>query len=159
LNQNEGHDILLLIEDNPADIDLTRDSFAEANSELSIKVVTDGVEAMSYLNREDQFRDAVRPRLILLDLNLPRLDGREVLREVKAAKSLRQIPVIVWSSSGAGKDVSDCYDLGANCYLVKPIDLRAYQDAIRIVERFWLELACLPRNQDAKGNHDAKARS
>jgi len=152
LRQDEGHDILLLVEDNPADVDLTRASFAEANSELSIKVMAGGVEAVSYLKREDQFRHAVRPRLILLDLNLPRLDGREVLREVKTAKGLRQIPVIVRSSSGAPKDISDCYDLGANCYLVKPMDLRAYQDAIRIVERFWLEIACLPQPHDHKAS-------
>jgi two-component system, chemotaxis family, response regulator Rcp1 len=154
LTEHEDRDILLLIEDNPADIDLTRDSFAEANSELSIEVATDGVEAMSYLNQEHQFQDAVRPRLILLDLNLPRLDGREVLREVKANKRLRQIPVIVWSSSHAGKDISDCYDLGANCYLVKPLDLRAYQDMIRTVERFWMEFACLPQNPTPLAPHD-----
>ena len=151
MTEHENRDILLLIEDNPADIDLTRDSFAEANCELSIEVATDGVEAMSYLNREHQFQDAVRPRLILLDLNLPRLDGREVLREVKADKNLRQIPVIVWSSSRAGKDIADCYDLGANCYLVKPLDLHAYQDMIRTVERFWLEFACLPQSPGAAG--------
>ena len=153
MNQGEHSDILLLIEDNPADIDLTRDSFAEANNELSIEVATDGVEAMSYLKRENQFHDAVRPRLILLDLNLPRLDGRDVLREIKAAKSLRQIPVIVWSSSGSGKDIADCYDLGANCYLVKPLDLRTYRDTIRTVERFWLEFACLPQNNNGAAGH------
>lgn len=144
---SDGHrDILLLIEDNPADADLTRDSFAQVNSQLSIKVASDGVEAMSYLNRENGYRDAVRPRLILLDLNLPRLDGREVLREVKADEQLRRIPVIVWSSSRAHKDISDCYALGANFYLVKPLDLHAYRDVIGTVERFWLGTACLPNN-------------
>ena len=151
MSNNVRDDILLLIEDNPADADLTRDSFVQANSPLRIEVASDGVEAMSYLNRENQYHDAVRPRLILLDLNLPRLDGREVLREVKANEHLRRIPVIVWSSSRAGKDVSDCYDLGANCYLVKPLDLRAYRDVINTVERFWIETACLPSNNGASG--------
>lgn len=141
--------ILLLIEDNPADADLTRDSFAQVNSRLSIEVASDGVEAMCYLNQENQYRDAARPELILLDLNLPRLDGREVLREVKGSEQLRRIPVIVWSSSQARKDITDCYDLGANCYLVKPIDLRAYQDVINTVERFWIGTACLPNRNGA----------
>jgi chemotaxis family two-component system response regulator Rcp1 len=152
VSSHPRRDILLLIEDNPADVDLTRDSFARANSPLAIEVASDGVEAMSYLNREKQYHDAVRPRLILLDLNLPRLDGREVLREVKASEHLRRIPVIVWSSSHAGKDVSDCYDLGANCYLVKPMDLRAYRDVINTVERFWVEIACLPTSNGAPGH-------
>ncbi len=84
--------------------------------------------------------------LILLDLNLPGLDGREVLREVKADEQLRPIPVIVWSSSRAHKDINDCYELGANFYLVKPLDLHAYRDVINTVERFWLGTACLPNN-------------
>jgi two-component system, chemotaxis family, response regulator Rcp1 len=152
VSNNPRKDILLLIEDNPADVDLTRDSFAQANSLLEIEVASDGVQAMSYLNRENQYHDAARPRLILLDLNLPRLDGREVLREVKANEHLRRIPVIVWSSSRAAADVSDCYDLGANCYLVKPLDLRAYQDVINTVERFWIGTACLPNNNGAPGH-------
>jgi len=149
LSSTPRKNILLLIEDNPADADLTRDSFAQVNSRLSIEVASDGVEAMSYLNRENQHQGAARPELILLDLNLPRLDGREVLREVKASEQLRSIPVIVWSSSRARKDVSDCYDLGANCYLVKPLDLRAYQDVINTVERFWIGTACLPNKSGA----------
>jgi chemotaxis family two-component system response regulator Rcp1 len=152
MSKEPRKDILLLIEDNPADVDLTRDSFALANSRLTIEVAADGVEAMSYLNRENQYHDAARPRLILLDLNLPRLDGREVLREVKANEHLRRIPVIVWSSSRAGKDVSDCYDLGANCYLIKPLDLRTYQDVINSVERFWVETVCLPNGNGASGH-------
>jgi two-component system, chemotaxis family, response regulator Rcp1 len=146
MSNGTRRDVLLLIEDNPADADLTRDSFAQANSRLSIEVASNGVEAMSYLNRENQHHDAVRPRLILLDLNLPRLDGREVLREVKADEQLRRIPVIVWSSSRAGKDVRDCYELGANFYLVKPLDLHAYREVIGTVERFWIGTACLPNN-------------
>jgi CheY-like chemotaxis protein len=146
MSSDRHQDILLLVEDNPADAELRRDSFARANSHFSIELATDGVEAMSYLNRENQYHDAVRPRLILLDLNLPRLDGREVLREVKADAQLRRIPVIVWSSSRAQKDISDCYALGANFYLVKPLNLHTYRDVLGTVERFWLGTACLPNS-------------
>lgn len=151
MQADQDSNVLLLIEDNPADVDLTRESFETGQSGLSIKVASDGVEALNYLKREDEFHDAVRPQLIMLDLNLPRLDGREVLRFIKSSSILRRIPIIVMSSSTARKDISESYDLGASCYLTKPLDLHAYRDMVNIVERFWFEVASLPRGSELSG--------
>jgi chemotaxis family two-component system response regulator Rcp1 len=148
MNNNSNSNVLLLVEDNPADADLTRESFAEGSTGLAIEVANDGADALSYLRRERQYDQAVLPRLIMLDLNLPRLDGRAVLRAIKSSPTLRKIPTIVVSSSTAQKDIADCYDLGASCYLAKPLDLHAYREMIRTVERFWFEMVSLPNIQD-----------
>lgn len=135
---------ILLVEDNPADVDLTKETLEFAKLRNRLHAVNDGVEALAYLRREPPFEDAVRPDLILLDLNLPRKDGREVLQELKADPSLRSIPVVVLTSSDAEKDVIKSYDLGANCYITKPVDLDQFADVVRCIEDFWFVVVKLP---------------
>lgn len=135
---------ILLVEDNPADVELTRETLEDAKIYNRLHVVSDGVEAMQYLRREGKYRDAIRPDLILLDLNLPRKDGREVLLELKNDPALRAIPVVVLTSSDAEKDVLRSYDLGANCYVTKPVDLDQFGKVVRSIEDFWFMVVKLP---------------
>jgi two-component system, chemotaxis family, response regulator Rcp1 len=135
---------ILLVEDNPGDVELTRESLSETTMSNHLHVAVDGVEAMSFLRREGRFQNVPTPHLILLDLNLPRKDGREVLRDIKASGALREIPVIVFSSSDLPADITQTYGLGANCYVAKPMELRQFEDAVRGIERFWLGTARLP---------------
>jgi two-component system, chemotaxis family, response regulator Rcp1 len=135
---------ILLIEDNPGDILLITDLFKDNRKNLEIHVARDGVDASRYLLQQDEFKDAPRPGIIILDLNLPRKDGRELLAEIKSEPTLRRIPVIVLSGSNAPQDIAICYDLCANCYIVKPLDLEHLSGVIRSVVDFWLTWVQLP---------------
>jgi CheY-like chemotaxis protein len=135
---------ILLVEDNAADIRLTREALKDAKILNDLHVVRDGVEAMAFLRHGDGFADVPRPDIIILDLNLPRMDGKEVLAEVKTDPSLRTIPVAVLSTSEAEIDVLQSYDLGANCFLTKPVDLDQFLKVVRAVEDFWLGMVRLP---------------
>lgn len=136
---------ILLVEDNPACVDLTREAFAECGQSDCLNVVGDGLEAMDFLRRQGRYADAPRPDLILLDLNLPRKDGREVLAEIKADEHLRHIPVVVFTTSDAKRDIATSYDLHANCYIVKPFSLDEFFATVSLIERFWLSAVKLPR--------------
>jgi CheY-like chemotaxis protein len=135
---------ILLIEDNPGDVRLTREIFKESDLDNQIAVVKDGVEAIAYLRQLDAYQQVNRPDLILLDLNLPRKDGRSVLREIKTDPVLCQIPVIVLTSSDAEEDVRDAYQLHANCYIAKPVDFEQLLKVIRLLKEFWLTAVTLP---------------
>lgn len=134
---------MLLVEDSPSDVRLIREALKETPLEVQVALARDGVEAMEYL-RKSETGLTERPDIILLDLNLPRKSGREVLAEVKAAPSLKQIPVLVMTSSKADSDVVQAYNLNANCYITKPGDLRQYVDVVRSIEQFWFLTATLP---------------
>jgi CheY-like chemotaxis protein len=142
---------ILLVEDNPGDVRLTRESLAEARVGNRLAVAIDGVEAMRYLRREGEYADAARPDLILLDLNLPKKSGIEVLGEIKADAALRRIPVIILTSSKAEEDIVRTYDLHANAYVTKPVDLTQFLTAIRAIEDFWLAVVRLPRREGPRG--------
>ena len=135
---------ILLAEDNPGDVKLTRKALDEGSLLNNLHVVADGVEAMQYLNREDEYADAPLPDLVLLDLNMPRKDGREVLKEIKEDDELCRIPVVVLTSSEAEEDVVRSYELHANAYLTKPVDFDGFLDVIHTLEEFWLEVVKLP---------------
>ncbi|MCG8418756.1 MAG: response regulator [Proteobacteria bacterium] len=139
---------ILLVEDNPADVDLTVETLELAKIRNRLHVVRDGVEALQFLRREGNFADVSRPDLILLDLNLPKKDGREVLGELKQDPELRSIPVVVLTSSDAERDVVKTYDLGANCYITKPVDLDQFADVVKSIEDFWFVVVKLPPNPD-----------
>ena len=135
---------ILLVEDNPGDVRLTREALREGKVRNNLNVVGDGVEALAYLRRQGKYADAVRPDLILLDLNLPRKDGREVLAEVKEDPELRHIPVVVLTSSQAEQDIARAYDLHANCYVSKPVDLDQFVTVVKSVNDFWFTIVKLP---------------
>jgi CheY-like chemotaxis protein len=135
---------ILLVEDNPGDVRLTKEALKEGTIRNHLNVASDGVEAMRYLRREGEHADATRPDLILLDLNLPKMDGREVLQAVKADPSLRQIPVVVLTSSAAEQDIVRAYDLHANCYVSKPVDLDQFIHVVKSIEDFWFSIVKLP---------------
>ena len=135
---------ILLIEDNPADIRLTQEAFREARLQNTVHVVQDGVNAMAFIRQTAPFQQAPRPDLILLDLNLPKKDGREVLKEIKSDTHTRTIPVVVLTTSDDEADVLRSYDLHANAYLVKPIDILQFIKMIQTLEDFWLSVVKLP---------------
>jgi CheY-like chemotaxis protein len=135
---------ILLIEDNPADVRLTQEAFREARIHNNLHVVQDGVSAMAFIHQTAPHQHAPRPDLILLDLNLPKKDGREVLKEIKSDSNLRQIPVVILTTSEDEKDVLRSYDLHANAYLVKPIDVVKFVKMIHSLENFWLSIVKLP---------------
>lgn len=139
---------ILLVEDNPADVDLTQETLAYAKIRNRLHVVNDGEDALAFLRRQGRYSEAIRPDLILLDLNLPRKDGREVLAELKADPELRSIPVVVLTSSDAEKDVVRSYHLGANCYVTKPVDLDQFANVVRTIEDFWFIVVKLPYKHD-----------
>lgn len=141
-SQNSKH--LLLVEDNAGDIRLTQEALKEGNIAVHLSVATDGVEAVEFLHRTGKYKDAPRPDLILLDLNLPRKNGREVLREIKTDPDLKMIPVLVMTTSKAEQDVARAYSLNANCYITKPIDLDEFMAVVHSIEDFWLDKARLP---------------
>jgi chemotaxis family two-component system response regulator Rcp1 len=136
---------ILLVEDNPGDARLTREALREGKVVNRLSVVTDGVEALKFLRQEGSYQEAARPDLILLDLNLPKKDGREVLSEIKQDPSLRSIPVVVLTTSKAERDILVTYDLHANCYIIKPVDLDQFLTVARSIEDFWLSIVRLPR--------------
>jgi two-component system response regulator len=138
---------VLLVEDNAADVDLTREILSSTKFDIKLSVATDGVEAIDYLNGVGSWSEPGHPTLILLDLNLPRKDGRQVLAVLKNHDELRRIPVVVLSSSNSKKDITSCYHLGANCYIVKPVELQAYRAIVRTLEDFWLGSAELPHRE------------
>ena len=135
---------ILLVEDSPADVRLTVEALRDAKVRNHLHVAADGVEALDFLRREGAHVNAPRPDLILLDLNLPRKDGREVLEEVKADPTLRRIPVVVLTTSEAEQDILRSYDLHANCYIRKPVDLDQFITVVRSIEDFWLTIVKLP---------------
>jgi CheY-like chemotaxis protein len=135
---------ILLVEDNPADILLAREALHEAALPSTVHVVEDGVSALAFLHRQGAFAAAPRPALIVLDLNLPRKSGREVLAELKLDPALRDIPVVVLTTSSAEEDVRRCYHLHANCYIVKPHDYLAFLDAMAALRHFWFTVVTLP---------------
>ena len=135
---------LLLVEDNPGDIRLTQEALKEGSIPVNLSVAQDGAEAVDFLFRRGRYHNAPRPKLILLDLNLPRKSGREVLSEIKADPVLRRIPVVVMTTSTAEQDIARAYSLNANCYVAKPIDLDAFIEIVHSIEDFWLKKAILP---------------
>ena len=135
---------ILVVEDNPADARLTQEVLKEAKIPNNMHVARDGVEALAFLHREGKYSQAPRPDLILLDLNLPRKDGREVLAEIKADKDLGTIPVVVLSISRAEEDILLCYKLNANCYTTKPMDLLQFNNMVRSITQFWFSTVTLP---------------
>jgi chemotaxis family two-component system response regulator Rcp1 len=137
---------VLLVEDNPGDVRLTFEAMKEGKVVNHINVAPDGVEAMAYLHREGAYRNAARPDLILLDLNLPRKGGREVLAEVKADESLRQIPVVILTTSQAEEDILRTYNLHTNCYVTKPVDLEQFIQVVRSINDFWFSVVKLPHS-------------
>jgi chemotaxis family two-component system response regulator Rcp1 len=139
----EGIEILL-VEDNPGDVRLTREALRDGKIVNSLHVAEDGVDALAFLRREGKHRNAVRPELILLDLNLPKKDGREVLAEIKADEDLKRIPVVVLTSSQAEQDIVKSYSLHANCYVTKPVDLDQFITVVKSIEHFWLKVVKLP---------------
>lgn len=139
---------ILLVEDNPGDVRLTREALRNGSIPTNLRTVSDGLEAMAYLRKKGEYRAAPQPDLILLDLNLPRKDGREVLAEIKQDPELRRIPVVVMTTSAAEQDVLKSYDLHANCYVTKPPDFAGLVAAVRAIEDFWLTVAKLPPKQD-----------
>jgi len=135
---------ILLVEDNPADVSLTRGALQTGPVPAHLSVARDGVEALAFLRHEGTYADSPRPDIILLDLNLPQKSGAEVLKEIKADEELRCIPVVVLTTSGAEEDVRASYDRSANCYVTKPVTLDEYATVIRAIETFWLLVAQLP---------------
>jgi CheY-like chemotaxis protein len=135
---------ILLVEDNPGDVRLTKEALKEAKFTNVLHVVTDGVEAIDYLRRRGEYANAVRPHIILLDLNLPRMDGRQVLAVIKEDPDLRRIPVVVLTTSQAETDIAKAYDLHANCYISKPVGMDQFVEVIKSIEEFWLAIVKLP---------------
>jgi chemotaxis family two-component system response regulator Rcp1 len=135
---------VLLVEDNPGDVRLTREAFQDAKVHLEMHIAVDGVEAMSFLLKEGKFADSPRPDLILLDLNLPRKDGREVLKEIKEHPTLRTIPVVILTTSASDVDIEASYLLHANCYISKPVDMEGFLTVVRSIDDFWLSVVKLP---------------
>ena len=141
---SNGSAKILLVEDNPGDVRLTREALKEGKILNELSVVEDGVEALAFLRRKGRYAEAVRPDLILLDLNLPRKDGREVLQEIKGDGVLKTIPVVVLTTSAAERDILKAYDLHANCYITKPVDLEQFIRVVQLIEDFWLTIVKLP---------------
>ena len=144
--RDEGVPIeVLLIEDSPGDVRLTREVFRDANRAIRLSVACDGVEAMAFLKQDGAYVDAPRPDLILLDLNLPKMDGREVLAHIKADHSLKTIPTVILTTSDAEADIAQSYQLRANCYLSKPVQLDAFENLAKSINDFWLTKVKLPQ--------------
>ncbi|ELY93548.1 response regulator receiver protein [Natrialba chahannaoensis JCM 10990] len=139
---------ILLVEDNPGDVRLTKEAFKQGRIENDLHVVSDGTEALEFLHQRNDYEDVPRPDLILLDLNLPRTDGEEVLEELKGDSELRSIPVIVLTSSRAEEDVAKSYELHANAYLTKPVDPDEFIETVRAFEKFWFSVVRLPPEGD-----------
>ncbi len=139
---------VLLVEDSPGDVRLTQEAFRDATVKTRLSVVTDGVEAMAFVKRQGAYANAPRPDLILLDLNLPKMDGREVLALIKEDADFKTIPVVVLTTSGADEDILRTYRLHANCYLVKPVDLNGFLSVVKSIDDFWLARVRLPHQAE-----------
>jgi CheY-like chemotaxis protein len=137
---------ILLVEDNPGDVRLTKEALKEGKVYSNLHTVKDGVEAMEFLRKQGKYKDVPRPDIILLDLNLPRKDGREVLEEIKSDGELKRIPVVVLTTSKAEEDVLRTYNLHANCYVTKPVDLEKFMVVVKSIDVFWLTVVTLPPN-------------
>lgn len=137
---------ILLVEDNPGDARLATEALKDAKVKNNLHWVKDGVEAMAFLRREGKYADAPHPDVILLDLNLPRKDGREVLAEIKQDEGLRRIPVVILTVSNAEEDIIKTYNLHANCYIRKPVDLDQFIEVVKSIDYFWLTIVTLPMN-------------
>lgn len=135
---------ILLVEDNPGDVRLTQEVLKEGKVHNKLSIVENGVQALNFLRKEQEFNDAPTPDLILLDLNLPKKDGREVLMEIKEDPELKKIPVVVLTTSQAEEDILKVYDLNANCYVSKPVDLGQFINVVKSIEDFWLSIVKLP---------------
>lgn len=135
---------ILLVEDNPGDIELTKEAFAQGEITSTIEVVTDGEQAMAFLHKEGGYASATTPDIILLDLNLPKKDGREVLSEIKSDDQLKKIPTIILTTSQADEDVNNAYENHANCYIRKPVDMEQFIHVAHRIEEFWLSIVKLP---------------
>jgi len=135
---------ILLVEDNAADVRLTEEALKEGKVRNHLHVARDGMEALDFLHRQGKFKDATRPDLILLDLNLPRRDGREVLADIKNDPGLKMIPVVVLTTSSAEADILKSYKLHANCYITKPVDLEQFVNVVKSIDDFWLTVVKLP---------------
>jgi len=140
---------VLLIEDSPGDVRLTKEAFREANTAVHLHVAMDGVEAMAFLKKEGAHTQAPRPDIILLDLNLPRMDGRQVLTLIKEDENLKTIPTVILTTSEAEADIVKSYELQANCYLSKPVQLEAFETLVRSISDFWLTKVKLPQKTQA----------
>ncbi|HED01069.1 MAG TPA: response regulator [Proteobacteria bacterium] len=136
---------IILVEDSPGDVRLTREALRESEVRNNLHVAIDGVEAMAFLRREGKYANAPKPDLILLDLNLPKKDGREVLAEIKSDEHLRSIPVVILTTSQAEEDILRTYNLHANCYITKPVNFDRFVEVVRCIENFWLTIVKLPR--------------
>jgi len=147
LQKSESIDVLL-VEDNPGDIRLTEEAFKEANLECNLHVVEDGVEALNFLNQKGDYKDAPKPDFILLDLNLPKKDGRQVLKEIKESSALKYIPVIILSTSKSEDDIIQTYNLHANCYISKPVDLDNFIEVVQNIKSFWFTIVALPKTEN-----------
>jgi two-component system, chemotaxis family, response regulator Rcp1 len=137
--------VVLLVEDSPGDVRLTQEAFREADPSIELHVTTDGVEAMAFLRREGIHTGAPRPDFILLDLNLPKMDGREVLAHIKDDKNLKTIPTVILTTSDAEADIMTSYQLRANCYLSKPVQLEEFEGLVKSINDFWLTTVKLPQ--------------
>ena len=138
---------ILLVEDNPGDIRLTQEALRDAKVRNDLHVTQNGLEALRFLRREEQYAQAPRPDLILLDLNLPVKDGMEALSEIKVDEDLRTIPVVILTTSQAEEDILKAYNLNANCYVTKPVDLGQFVEVVKAIEDFWLTIVKLPRSE------------
>jgi chemotaxis family two-component system response regulator Rcp1 len=138
---------VLLVEDSPGDVRLTKEVFREANMDIHLHVASDGLEAMAFLRRQGAHAHAPRPDLILLDLNLPKMDGREVLTQIKKDESLKTIPTVILTTSHSQADIVRSYQLQANCYLSKPVQLEAFESLVKSINDFWLTKAKLPHHK------------
>jgi two-component system, chemotaxis family, response regulator Rcp1 len=147
LNQDRQIEILL-VEDNPGDVRLTQEVFKEGKIRNKLNVAWNGEEALAYLHREGRFAQAPRPDIILLDLNLPRKSGREVLAEIKTDPRLKCIPVVILTTSQAEQDIAESYNQHANCYIVKPVELDQFINVVRTIEGFWLQIVKLPPGEE-----------
>ena len=137
---------VLLVEDNPGDIRLTQEALKESEMDIALDVVSDGEQALDFLMKRNKFADAQRPHIILLDLNLPKKNGVEVLKEIKSHESLKKIPVIVLTTSDADHDISKAYAFNANCYILKPVDFDDFAKVIRLIEIYWFNTVQLPND-------------
>ncbi len=135
---------ILLIEDNPGDVRLTQEAFRESHLPVQLDVVMDGLEGVRFLRKQGKYENATTPDLVLLDLNLPKMDGRQVLQDIKNDPVLRRIPIVVLTTSNAEHDIMQCYDLYANSYVNKPVDFDQFFDIIRQIEAFWIKTSILP---------------
>lgn len=135
---------ILLVEDNPGDVRLTVEALKEAKVRNNLRIVTDGEDAMDVLYRRGKYTNATHPDLILLDLNLPKKDGREILAEIKKDTVLKRIPIVILTTSSAEEDILRAYDLHANCYITKPVDFDQFMKVVQSIESFWLTIVCLP---------------